>query len=177
MYKKLQDCCFGASMGAILQFWGVGSLSYSFWLIQIYNIRDLWSSVKIKESRWACNISSLSGGEKNKYKRTTILQENNTTGQSDNRAQMCVKNQWALAGGVLPRKGNQLPGSCYTLPGWVFIFLCLFASLLCFCLCILVWCLDLKKTKRAASSCQVRLLCLFAFSGWVFTSLLCLFTS
>ena len=29
--------------------------------------------------------------------KTTILQENNTRGQSDNRAQMCVKNQRALS--------------------------------------------------------------------------------
>ena len=64
---------------------------------------------------------------------TTILQENSTTGQSDNRAQMCVKNQWALSGGDLPRKGNQSPGSCYTLSGWIFIF---------FCLCLCIFCFD-----------------------------------
>ena len=68
---------------------------------------------------------------------TTILQENNTTGRSDNRAQMCIKNQWALSGGVLPRKGNQSPGSCYTLSGWVFIFFCL--CLCIFCFDVLIW--------------------------------------
>ena len=55
---------------------------------------------------------------------------------------MCKESTGSLSVGVLPRRGNQLPGSCYTLSGWVFIFLCLFASLLCFCLCICIFCFD-----------------------------------